>query len=98
MKKSANEKLYDRSNYTKVVNLSEDYSKYTKKHKADITCPLTAGIFVRIVAEASLKREENGNKDTVAFYRTLKNGELNEKYPVCIAELIRCLKLFKMFI
>ncbi|HWQ97828.1 MAG TPA: methylated DNA-protein cysteine methyltransferase [Clostridia bacterium] len=45
---------------------------------ADNTCPLTAGIFINIVAKASLERET----DETPFWRTLKkDGELNEKYP-----------------
>ena len=50
-----------------------------KKHGADFTCPLTAGIFVNIVANAS--RERNGAEET-PYWRTLKkDGELCEKYP-----------------
>ena len=49
---------------------------------ADFTCPLTAGIFINIVAGASAEREAEGSSDLVPYWRTLKkNGELNEKYP-----------------
>jgi len=45
---------------------------------ADVTCPLTAGIFTNICAHASEERTEN----KIPWWRTLKaNGELNEKYP-----------------
>ncbi len=45
---------------------------------ADFTCPLTAGIFVNIVAQASEEREI----DETPYWRTLKkDGELNDKYP-----------------
>ena len=45
---------------------------------ADITCPLTAGIFVNICAHASEERID----DKIPWWRTLKaKGELNEKYP-----------------
>ncbi|MCL2466118.1 MAG: MGMT family protein [Micrococcales bacterium] len=45
---------------------------------ADFTCPLTAGIFVNIVAHASEERPDR----PVPWWRTLKtNGELNPKYP-----------------
>ena len=45
---------------------------------ADVTCHLTAGIFVNICAHAS---EERSN-DKISWWRTLKpKGELNEKYP-----------------
>jgi len=47
-------------------------------HGADFTCPLTAGIFMNIVAGASVER----GTDETPYWRTLKkDGELNEKYP-----------------
>ena len=49
-----------------------------KKHNAEFTCPLTAGIFLSLAAQASEEREDN----KIAFWRTLKkDGELNPKYP-----------------
>lgn len=49
-----------------------------KKYNADLTCPLTCGIFVNICAWASFQRES----DKTPYWRTLKTGgELNEKYP-----------------
>lgn len=48
------------------------------QHGADFTCPLTAGLFINIVANAS---DERGTDET-PYWRTLKkDGELNEKYP-----------------
>jgi alkylated DNA nucleotide flippase Atl1 len=45
---------------------------------ADVTCPLTAGIFMNICAHASLEREN----DKIPYWRTVKSkGELNEKFP-----------------
>ena len=45
---------------------------------ADVTCPLTAGIFTNICAHASEERD----RDKIPWWRTLKaKGELNEKYP-----------------
>ena len=45
---------------------------------ADVTCPLTAGIFTNICAYASEERDNN----KIPWWRTLKaNGDLNEKYP-----------------
>ncbi|MCL1839940.1 MGMT family protein [Candidatus Saccharibacteria bacterium] len=53
-----------------------------KKAKADFTCPLTAGIFTNIAANASEERAQN----QIPFWRTLRTkGELNEKYPGGIA-------------
>lgn len=48
---------------------------------ADFTEPITAGIFVSIVAWASYQRSE----DETPYWRTLKaNGELNAKYPMVL--------------
>lgn len=50
-----------------------------KKHGADWTCPLTAGIFVNIAANASAERK---GKNETPYWRTLKkDGELCEKFP-----------------
>lgn len=51
---------------------------FAKQSGADFTEPITAGIFVSIVAWASFQRKDN----KTPYWRTLKaNGELNEKYP-----------------
>lgn len=39
-----------------------------KKHNAEFTCPLAAGIFISLAAQASEEREE----DKIQFWRTLK--------------------------
>lgn len=49
-----------------------------RENNADITCPMTAGIFINIVAWASYQRMNN----YTPYWRCLKsNGELNSKYP-----------------
>lgn len=51
----------------------------SKQSGADFTEPITAGIFVSIVAWASFQRKD----DKTPYWRTLKaNGELNAKCPV----------------
>ncbi|MBQ9161529.1 MAG: MGMT family protein [Methanobrevibacter sp.] len=62
----------------KVIT-AKDIRKYlAKKHGAEFTCPLTAGIFISLAARASCERET----DKIPFWRTLKaDGELNAKYP-----------------
>ena len=62
----------------KIVTTNEIRKYIAKKNKVEITCPLTAGIFINIVAWASHQRE----KDKTPYWRVLKsNGELNPKYP-----------------
>ena len=62
----------------KVVTSEHIRRCLAKRHGADFTCQLTAGIFINIAAHAS---DERGF-DQTPFWRTLKkDGELNEKYP-----------------
>lgn len=66
----------------KVITSDQIRAYLAKKHKADFTCQLTAGIFINIAANASQEREALGSKDITPYWRTLKkSGELNEKYP-----------------
>jgi len=62
----------------KVVTIDRVRALLASKAKADCTCPLTAGIFTNICANASEERTEK----QIPWWRTLKTkGELNEKYP-----------------
>lgn len=68
--------------YGKVITMDRVRNYLAKKHNADMTCSLTAGIFTNIVAHASVEREKSSAGNLVCFWRTLKkDGELNEKYP-----------------
>ena len=52
-----------------------------KKYQTDLCCPLTAGIFINLVAWASYQRKE----EITPYWRTLKSdGQLNMKYPEAI--------------
>lgn len=62
----------------KVITITEIRNYLARKYDADFTCPLTAGIFISLAAQASDERSE----DKIPFWRTLKkDGELNPKYP-----------------
>ncbi|HYF82985.1 MAG TPA: MGMT family protein [Clostridia bacterium] len=66
----------------KLTTSYEIMAFLAKKHNADFTCQLTAGIFINIAANASKERENMGSSDITPYWRTLKKGgELNEKYP-----------------
>ena len=72
----------------KLVTVSQMRDYLAKQNNADFTDPMTAGIFVNIVAWASYQR----NEDITPYWRTLKSdGELNVKYPEAI-ELQKRLK------
>ncbi len=53
-----------------------------RKAGADYTCPLTSGIFARIVAEAAEEERAQGRSDTAPYWRLVKeDGSLNPKFP-----------------
>lgn len=61
----------------KLITIDIIRGKIAKKHKADIGCPLTTGIFSWIAANAA---DETKSKNP--YWRTLKtSGEINPKYP-----------------
>ena len=52
------------------------------EHGVKATCPMTAGIFAWIAANAAEEVREKGRKKITPYWRTLKTGgELNAKYP-----------------
>lgn len=62
----------------KVITIGDIRKYFAKQSGADFTEPMTAGIFVTIVAWASYQRTDA----KTAYWRTLKaDGELNAKYP-----------------
>lgn len=64
--------------YSKLTTIKDIREYFAKKNNADFTDPMTAGIFISIVAWASYQRKDN----ETPYWRTLKNeGELNPKYP-----------------
>ncbi len=66
----------------KLVTINEIREALAKKHKATICCPITAGIFAWIAANAAEERRQEGKKDITPYWRTLKTGGvINEKYP-----------------
>ena len=62
----------------KLITALEIRKYLAIKHGAEFTCPMTAGIFISLAAQASCERED----DRIPFWRTLKtDGDLNPKYP-----------------
>ncbi len=65
----------------KLITIGQMRDYLAKQNNADFTDPMTAGIFVQIVAWASYQR----NIDITPYWRVLKSdGELNIKYPEAI--------------
>ena len=66
----------------RVVTVGEIRRKLALDFSADVTCPLTTGIFIRIVAEASEEDRANGRKRVAPYWRVIKDdGSLNPKCP-----------------
>jgi hypothetical protein len=50
--------------------------------KADATCPMTMGIFLRIISEAAEESRQAGSKTVTPYWRVVKDdGSLNPKFP-----------------
>jgi hypothetical protein len=66
----------------KLATIDGIRSALAKKHRVDIACPLTTGIFAWIAAHAADEAEREGRKRITPYWRTLKaRGELNPRYP-----------------
>jgi 6-O-methylguanine DNA methyltransferase, DNA binding domain len=66
----------------KLVTVSEIRRKLAREFSADVTCPLTTGIFIRIAAEAAEEDRINGRKRVTPYWRVVKDdGSLNPKFP-----------------
>ena len=72
------DKVMKRVPVGKLITVGAIRDYFAKQSGANFTEPITAGIFVSIVAWASYQRTD----DKTPYWRTLKaNGELNPKYP-----------------
>jgi hypothetical protein len=66
----------------KLVTVGELRRKLAADFAAEVTCPLTTGIFVRIVAEAAEEDRANGRPRVTPYWRVVKDdGSLNPKFP-----------------
>jgi len=66
----------------KLITKSEMRNRISADFKADVTCPITAGIFLRFIAEAAEEESENGKKVITPYWRVVNNdGSLNVNFP-----------------
>src|SRR5437762_10694175 len=57
-------------------------ARLAQKMRADVTCPLCTGIFVRIAAETAEEDWALGRARVTPYWRVATDkGELNEKFP-----------------
>ena len=66
----------------KLVTVNQIRERLAKNFKADSTCQITTGIFIRIVSEVAEEDLAMGKKQVTPYWRVLREGGcLNEKYP-----------------
>lgn len=66
----------------KVATVNLIRERLSKNFKAESTCPLTTGIFLRIISEVAEEDRRSGKKRITPYWRVLKaDGSLNPKYP-----------------
>lgn len=66
----------------KLITKSDLRNRLSAEFSADVTCPITSGIFLRIIAEAAEEESGNGKKVITPYWRVINNdGSLNEKFP-----------------
>jgi alkylated DNA nucleotide flippase Atl1 len=63
-----------------LVTQSQIRETLARMHNADVACPITTGIFVRIAAEAAEQDLRAGKKRVTPYWRVVRDdGTLNEK-------------------
>jgi 6-O-methylguanine DNA methyltransferase, DNA binding domain len=66
----------------KLATINSLRDALAKQHNTTITCPITTGIFMNIVAKAAGEMEEMGAKRVTPYWRVLRSdGSLYDKFP-----------------
>jgi hypothetical protein len=66
----------------KLASVDQIRERLARDFEADLTCPLTTGIFLRIAAEAAEEDASRGESEITPYWRVIKgDGSLNEKLP-----------------
>lgn len=66
----------------KLATMEQIRGRLAADFHADFTCPLTAGIFIRIAAEAAEEDLSRGETQITPYWRVIKaDGRLNQKLP-----------------
>jgi len=76
-----------------VITPAKIRAALAEQHGADVTCPLTTGIFVWIAAEAADENARAGEVDITPYWRVVKDdGSLNPKFPGGVERQARMLR------
>lgn len=66
----------------KLITDKQIRERLARNFHADLTCPMTTGVFIRIVAETAEEDLRNGREQITPYWRVIKpDGSLNEKFP-----------------
>ena len=72
--------LMRRDKKGKLATVEQIRKRLARDFEADSTCPLTAGIFIRIAAEAAEEDLSRGEREITPYWRVIKaDGSLNQK-------------------
>lgn len=66
----------------RVLTLGALRAALAKDRRADYTCPITTGIFLRIIGEAAEEERAAGKRDLAPYWRVVRDdGTLIDKLP-----------------
>ena len=66
----------------KLFTVTQIREKLAKDAHANCSCPMTTGIFLRIVAEVAEEDLRSEKREVTPYWRVIKaDGSLNEKFP-----------------
>jgi hypothetical protein len=66
----------------KLITVGQIRRKLAEPFQADSTCPMTTGIFLRIISEAAEEDRRAGREPITPYWRVVKDdGGLNAKFP-----------------
>lgn len=66
----------------RVLTLGALRTALAKQHRADYTCPITTGIFLRIIGEAAEEERASGKNTVAPYWRVVRDdGTLIDKLP-----------------
>jgi hypothetical protein len=74
--------LINKTPKRKLFTVTQLREKLAKDAHANCSCPMTTGIFLRIVAEVAEEDLRSGKGEVTPYWRVIKaDGSLNEKFP-----------------
>ncbi len=66
----------------RLITVGQIRQRLAQPFHAESTCPLTTGIFLRIISEAAEEDRQAGKKQITPYWRVVKDdGSLNPKFP-----------------